>query len=332
MNIGIIGLGRMGGTMANTINKLNDRGIFLSAVASTSLTKALAFKEKYHARKACKNGISLIQNPNVDLVYIATPHSAHEKYVREAILNKKPVLCEKPFTTDSIKAEELIKLAEYHQTFLAEAMWTRYMPSRKMIAELIEKNIIGQIKMIRADLSYSIEYKERLVDPKKGGGAFLDLGVYPINFVSMFIKDNPIKIISSCTYTENHLDETDMITLVYPDNVIAVLSCSMGSFSDKKGIIQGTKGYIEVDNINNPLEIKVFLNNSELIKDIKVEEQISGYEYELLECKKCLEKGDIESESMPLSETLRMHKLYDTIRKELKIVYPFDSKSDNLIN
>ncbi len=332
MNIGIIGLGRMGSTMAETINRLNDKGIYLYAVASTNLKKAEAFKEKYHAQVACGSGDSLIKRRNVDLVYIATPHSYHEQYVTLALYNLKPVLCEKPFTTDYKKAERLLKLAKRNETFVAEAMWTRYMPSRKIISELLELGVIGDIKAVRADLSYNIEFKDRMLNPIKGGGVFLDLGVYPIHFVSMFVQGDPIKVEASCITTDKHLDESDVITLIYPNNIIASITCSMSSFSDKKGIIQGTKGYIEVDNINNPLEIKVFLNNSDLIKTINIHEEVNGYEYELLACKEAIEKGLLESPYLPHSEILRMHKLYDLIRHKMKIIYPFDSDKPTMIN
>lgn len=331
MNIGIIGLGRMGSTMAETINRLNDKGIYLYAVASTNLQKAEVFKEKYHAQIACSSGLTLIKHQELDLVYIATPHAYHQEYVELALNNLKPVLCEKPFTTDYERAQKLLSLSKRNKTFVAEAMWTRYMPSRKIISEILSSGVIGDIKMVRADLSYAIEFKDRMLDPKRGGGAFLDLGVYPIHFVSMFIPDDPIKIEASCVTTDNHLDESDVITLVYPNNIIASISCSMNSFSDKKGIIQGTKGYVEVDNINNPLEIKVFLHNNELIKTINIQEEVNGYEYELFACKEALEKGLLESPLLPHFEILRMHKLYDLIRNKMNIVYPFDSDRTNII-
>lgn len=326
MNIGIIGLGHIATTMARTIKRLKNEDIRLYAVASRTALKAKRFAKRFGVDVHYGSYEELFNDPKVDLVYVATPHALHFECAVQAIKAHKPVLIEKPITTDFSRGELLFKEAEKERVFIAEAMWTRYMPSRKIIQDTIDSGIIGKVVSIRADLSYAIEYKKRMLDPSLGGGALLDLGVYPLNFACMFIKDDPLSINASCTYTNNHLDETDTFTLSFPNNVIAELSCSMRSFSDKRGIIQGTDGHIEVDNINNPQAIRIFNNKQKQLKKIKIQELVSGYEYELLECEKALKEGKLEPPSMPSSESLRMLKIYDDIRTKLGIVYPFDSK------
>ncbi len=324
MNVGILGLGRIATTMADTISHLGIYGINLYAVASRSFERAESFRKQHGAKIAYGSYEELLKDRKVDLVYIATPHAIHYQNCMACIDARKPVLCEKPFTTDALKAQRIFAQAKKNKVFITEAMWTRYMPSRKVINSLIESKLIGELVSIRVDLSYSIEDKSRMVDPKLGGGALLDVGVYPLTFACMVTNSHPHSFHAQCTYTENRLDETDVFVLNFDKGVTATCTCSMSSLSDRRGIIQGTKGFIEVDNINNPLLIKVYNQNLQLIKTEEIVEKFSGYEYELFECAKCLEEKKLECSSLPHEETIKMLKLTDAIRERLGIVYPFD--------
>ena len=320
MNIGILGAGNIAVSMARTVSGMKDAECY--AIASRTLAKAEKFAADHGFRKAYGSYEELVRDSNVDLVYIATPHSEHYENALLCINNGKPVLCEKAFTVNAGEAEKLKKAAAEKKVFVTEAMWTRYMPSRKLIDELLVSGIIGKVDMLTANLSYVIHQNKRLTDPELAGGALLDVGVYGINFALMHFGKDIERIDSSAVMTDTGVDGRESITVRYRDGRIAVLTHGMFSRSDRKGIFYGDKGYIVVENINDPYEINVYDTNDVLIKHIDVPEQITGYEYQVYESLDCIKKGLTESISMPLDESIFMMKIMDSIRKDWGLVYP----------
>ena len=320
--IGIMGSGNIAGIMAETIKRM--KNVKLYAVASRTKVKADAFAGKYGCKKAYGSYEELVADKKVDLIYIATPHSEHYENARLCILNGKPVLCEKAFTANAVQAEELIALAREKEVLIAEAMWTRYMPMLTTIQEVLGSGIIGELKTLTANLGYVIDTVPRLQEPSLAGGALLDVGVYTINFATMIFGNNIESIESTCTYTNSGVDEQNSITIKYADGKVAVLNSSMVSLSDRKGVIYGTKGFAVVDNINNFEAITVYDTKYKQIASYKRPKQISGYEYEVEACLKALDTKQLECVQMPHSETIRMMKIMDSIRKQWGIVYPFE--------
>lgn len=320
--IGIIGTGNIASVMADTVNKMKNAKLY--AVASREKVKADVFAGKYGCKKAYGSYEELASDNKVDLIYIATPHSEHFTNAKMCIEHGKPVLCEKAFTANAAQAEELIRLSEEKGVFLAEAMWTRYMPMLTTIREVIGSGVIGEPKTLTANLGYVLNHVERLKDPSLAGGALLDLGIYPLNFALMLFGYNIARISSSCTYTDTGVDEQDSITLEYIDGRVAHLNCSMVSLSDRKGIIYGTKGFIIVENINNFESIAVYDSLYKKVGLYKCPKQISGYEYEVEASIKAIRSRQNECVEMPHAETLRVMKIMDSIRKEWGIVYPFE--------
>lgn len=322
MKIGVLGTGTIAGILSETFNQLKEVECY--AVASRTLEKAEAFKEKYKYEKAYGSYEELVKDPNVDLVYITSPHSRHFEDMKLCIENHKAVLCEKAFCVNANQAKEIKKLARENNVFVTEAMWPRYMPSRKLIDEVINSGIIGKINVMTADLAYIIYMNDRIVNPDLAGGALLDVGVYGVNFALSHFGDEIERIESSVKFTDTGVDGMECITLFYKGNKMANLVHSIYSRSDRKGIIWGDKGYIMVENINNPNRIRVFDTNDNLIKEIPVPKQISGYEYQVLECQKCLEEGRIESYSMPLDYSIKLLEITDKIRNKWNLKYPFE--------
>lgn len=255
-NVGIMGAGNIAGVMADTLNKMT--GVRLYAVASREKVKADVFAGKYGCKKAYGSYEELVTDKKVDLIYIATPHSEHFANARLCIEHGKPVLCEKAFTANAAQAEELIKLSEEKGVFLAEAIWTRYMPMLATIREVLGSGVIGEPKTLTANLGYVIDNVPRLQEPALAGGALLDVGVYTLNFALMLFGGNIDKVVSNCTYTKTGVDEQNSITLQYKDGKVAHLNSSIVSQSDRKGIIYGTKGFAVVENINNFASITVY--------------------------------------------------------------------------
>ncbi len=320
MNIGIIGAGSIAVSMARTVSGM--KGAECYAIASRTLAKAERFAADHGFAKAYGSYEELVRDDNVDLVYIATPHSEHLENAMLCISNGKPVLCEKAFTVNALEAEMLKKAAAEKKVFVTEAMWTRYMPSRRLIDDLLASGIIGKVDMLTANLSYPIQGKKRLTDPALAGGALLDVGVYGINFALMHFGKDIERIDSSVVMTDTGVDGRESITVRYKDGRLAVLTHGMYTRSDRRGVFYGDRGYIVVENINDPREINVYDANDVLIKHVDVPEQITGYEYEVYESLDCIQKGLTESVSMPLDESVFMMKVMDGIRRDWGLIYP----------
>ena len=325
-NIGIMGSGNIAGIMAGTINKMKNVRVY--AVASRQQVHADVFAGKYGCKKAYGSYADLVADKKVDLIYVATPHSEHYENVKMCLEAGKPVLCEKAFTLNAAQAEELVRIAAEHKVFLAEAMWTRYMPMLTTIREVIGSGIIGEPKTLTANLGYMISDKERLTNRALGGGALLDVGVYTINFALMIFGHNISKIASCCTFTETGVDEQNAICLQYYDGKAANLNSSMVSLSDRQGIIYGTKGFAVVENINNFESIAVYDKQYKKVASYKCPKQISGYEYEVAACIDAIKCGQIECAQMPHSETLRVMRIMDEIRSQWGMKYPCEAQEE----
>lgn len=320
--IGIIGAGHIAHKMADTLNQMEHAEAY--AIASRQLDKAEQFAKEHDMPRAYGSYEELVKDSNVDLVYVATPHSHHFEHASLCIEHGKPVLCEKAFTANAKQAEALLNLAHKRNVFITEAIWTRYMPFSKTIRQLIDSGKIGTPMTITANLSYPITHKERIMRPELAGGALLDLGVYPINFAMMAFGHDIKQITSACIKTSTGVDAQNSITFCYNDGRMAVLQSNIFCAGDRQGIISGDKGYIIVDNENNPQKASVYSTTHELLEEVHCPPRISGYEYEVEACIKALEQGAIETEDMPHAETLRIMQMLDGLRKEWGIRFPMD--------
>ena len=320
MKIGILGCGVMAETFADTLRQMGE--VECCAAASRTLKRAEEFAGKYGFKKAYGSYEELCADPEVELIYIATPHSSHFDIMKLCIRHKKPVLCEKSFTVNAREAEQIREYAEQEQVFVAEAIWTRYMPSRNMIQEIIDSGIIGDISVLTANLSYPISHKERIMRPELAGGALLDIGVYGVNFAMMHFGTDIERIESSVRMTDTGVDAMESITIFFRGGRMAVLTHDIYSRSDRKGIFYGEKGYIIVENINNPQSISVYDTEDRLVRRMDVPKQISGYEYEVLECIDAVRSGEKESSSMPLSDSIKVMEIMDQLRGQWGLVYP----------
>lgn len=326
MNFAILGAGHVAEKISRTINLLRKSGndeVSLYAVASRNIEKAKAFAEKYQIQNAYGSYEELVSDPRVDLVYIATPHPFHAEHARLAIDHGRNVLCEKPFTVNAKEAREIFQLAKEHDVLITEAIWTRYQPMRRIIREKVFSGVIGDPVLISANLCYDMIKKDRIAKAALAGGALLDVGIYTLNFAEM-IFGRPDHVEASSVRSEQGIDLTSSYDLSWKDGKMAVLHSSALCPSDRRGMIAGTKGYITVDNINNPEALHVFNSDHEEIETIPAPEQATGYEYEILEAMQCIRDGKKECPSMPHEETVHILELMDQIRAQLGIRYPFE--------
>lgn len=324
IRIAILGAGRIAGIMAKTLNGMKEKDARFTcyAVAARELERAECFAREYGFEKAYGSYEEMLSDEKVDLVYIATPHSHHYGHIRLCLEHGKHVLCEKAFTVNAAQAEEVLALAEKKGLLLTEAIWTRYMPARGMIKELLESGVIGNACMLTANLCYLINWKERIMRPELAGGALLDIGIYPLNFAVMAFGDDIVKVDSSVQMTETGVDGQESITLHFADGKMAVLNSSINGLGDRRGIIYGENGFLEVKNVNNPQSITIYGKDYEPVKTIPCPEQVTGYEYEVLSCLDAIEAGRIECPEMPHADTIRMMKLMDGLRAQWGLKYP----------
>ena len=321
LRVGIIGAGWIAEKAAITLNGLTQCEAY--AIASRTLEKAQAFAAEWQMPKAYGSYTELINDPDVDLVYVATPHSHHYDVTKEALMADKPCLVEKAFMANYRQAKEIIDLAHARKVFLAEAIWTRYQPVVKMMRELIASRI-GTPRLVTATLGYSMGEKPRIMRPDLCGGALLDLGVYALNFVRMFFEAGIVSIDSQCVKSATGMDLTNAITLVLSDGVLCNLQTSAACVGDNIGVVAGTEGNLIIDNINNPQKITVNGPDRTYIETIPVPQQITGYEYQVLACHEALAEGLLEPREMPHEETLYIMQLMDDLRRKWGVVYPMD--------
>lgn len=320
MKFAILAPGHIAHSMARAVSEIEK--IERYAVASRDYGRAADFAKQWGFEKAYGSYEELAKDPQVELVYVASPHSHHYEHAKLCLQHGKHVLVEKAFTVNARQAKELIQLSEEKGLLLAEAIWTRYMPSRKMIDELLTEGVLGNVTSLTANLGYILAHVERMQSPELAGGALLDLGVYPINFALMAFHGPVKEVNASAILSPRGVDWMNSITLTFADGKMAVLHSDMLAQTDRQGVISGDKGYLEVQNINNCEEIRVYDLERKLTARYQVPEQINGYEYEVLSCIKAIEEGRTECEEMPHSQTLLVMELLDTIREQWGMVYP----------
>lgn len=326
MRVGILGCGYIAQKMALTLRMMQANGedVCLYAAAARNLEKARAFCEKEGGQVAYGSYEEMVQDPNVDLVYVATPHSHHARHMELCLNNGKPVLCEKAFTANAKQARRVIALGREKNLLVAEAIWPRYMPCRKIINDLIASGAIGEPRRLTANLHYLIEGKERIWNPHLAGGALLDVGIYPLTFCGMIFGEDVVKTESSVQMMDTGVDRQETLNLYYADGRVAQLSAGAESRSDRLGYIGGTEGFIHVENVNNPEKITLYKASEEYAvpHDIPVPKQLTGFEYQVRACKEALDNGWIECPQMTHAQIIRMMEIMDGFRRQWGMVYP----------
>ena len=322
LRLGILGAGKIAGIMARTLREMEN--VQAWAVASRERERAEEFARTYGIERAYGSYEELVEDPAVDLIYVATPHSHHAEHCLLCIEHGKPVLCEKAFTANAAQARQVLARAEERGVFLTEAIWTRYMPSRRMIDDLIGEGALGEVVSLTANLGYPLTHVERIMEPALAGGALLDIGIYPLNFASMVLGDEVEDVTSACVKTSTGVDAQSSIVLRYRDGKMATLHTTVLAATEQYGIIYGTKGYLIAHNINNIDRISLFGPDRSLRREITVPKQITGYEYEVEACRRALETGALECPEMPHAQTLRMMEQMDALRRDWGVRYPFE--------
>lgn len=318
--IGILGTGVMAGRMADTIVQMQEAEVY--AVASRSEEKAQEFGKKYGAQKCYGSYDALMEDPDVEMIYIAAPNHLHYQQARACILNEKPVLLEKPFTLNEQQAQALIDLAEMHQVFLCEAMWVRFMPLLHYLKKELENEKIGEVTSVMADIGYDLKEKERVNRLDMGGGALLDIGVYPITLALAVLGKDIDNISTSMVRMNSGVDAQECVNLTYTSGAIAGLYITMLSATERQGRIYGTEGYIEVDDINNYQCYRIYDKTGNLLETVERPDQISGLEYEVQACIHAIRGKKLECQEMTHSDTVFLMRVLDAVRRTWDMKFP----------
>lgn len=319
---GIIGTGTISTTFATALNSMENTK--LVGVASRSLSKAKDFAEKFQLEKAFGSYEDIVKDADIDVIYIGTPHTEHKANAELCIKNGKAVLCEKPFTINVHESEYLISLAKEHKVFIMEAMWTKFLPTTIKVKQWIKEGRIGKVKHIRANTGYraSFDANSRLYSPDLGGGALLDVGIYPITYVVHMLDCLPDEVIGSAEFGITNVDEQNVIILKYKDGIIADLSSSVATELGHDAMIIGEKGKIVVPKFWYTEEAYLYNDKNELIESFKQPHLKNGYEYEAYEVNNCLRESKLESDKLPLKDTLEIMRIMDNIRADWGLEYP----------
>jgi predicted dehydrogenase len=308
-------------------------GAVIGAVGSRSQERGDDFARQFGVPTVHASYEELVSNPNLDAIYIATPHSGHAPCAKLCIEHGKPVLVEKPFTINAAEAKSVIDLARSKGVFCMEGMWTRFFPAMAKLRELVKEGAIGEVKMIHADFGFRTDINPagRIWDTALGGGALLDVGIYPVSFARMLLGI-PTDAVSLANLGTTNVDEVTGIVLKFKNGAVAVLSTGIRVNTPLQAIVLGENGSIYV---NGPgwhnaeggwwkpegLTIKRHGASDEIIN---LPYPGSGFQFEADEVQRCVRAGLLESPILPLSETLQIMELLDTVRGQIGLKYPAD--------
>jgi predicted dehydrogenase len=321
---GILGTGSIAKQFATGLSVLPDAK--LVAVGSRTREAAEAFGQRFDAPKRHTSYEALAADPEVDIIYVATPHPMHAPNTILCLNAGKAVLCEKPFTVNLREAEGVVRLAREKNLFLMEAMWTRYIPIVVKVREWIKAGRIGEVRMVSGDFGFRGDINEegRLFNLKYAGGALLDVGIYPISFASMVYGKQPSRVSTMAHIGSTGVDEQAGMIFGYDGGQMAVLYTAVRTDTPQEVDILGTEGAIR---IHAPFWKGTKATISWPNKGSETTELPyvgNGYNFEAAEAGKCLREGRLESATMPLDETLALMETLDRIRKEWGLKYPMD--------
>lgn len=320
-NWGIMATGKIAHSFAKAVNYVSDAKLY--ACASRTVEKAEEFASLYGAEKAYGSYEQLAADPNVDIIYVASPMSCHYENVKLCFEHGKNVLCEKSITLNVSQLDELISIAKEKDLFFMEAMWMKCQPAFLKAKEWVSQGRIGEIKAIRADFSNSPEFDpgDRLFRPELGGGALLDQGVYPLSLITAFLGYDPVGISSSVNIGGLGVDMDEAVIMQYK-NAYASFVSGFEIENDNRAMIVGNKGRIDFGTWFFFTDtVKLYDENGRPVEESKTPHLCNGYEYEIMEAQKCMADGLKESRLIPLSDTRAIMKIMDSLRKSWGFSY-----------
>lgn len=318
LRFAIMGTGVLATKVADTVNQM--LGVYLYAISSDNYIHAKEFSEKYNVKKYYDSHQELTEDVNVDLIYICTPTDTHFEYTKLCLLNKKNVLCEAPIAVTKENIEELMHISVENNTFFAEAMLSRYMPSAWQLQQMVNKNTIGNISSLSASVGADLSTLYHVSSSKKSGGALLNIGLYSLAIASIAFGTDIVQVSSAATLFDTGVDALESIILQFKDGKIATLENNVTVSGDNLGILYGKNGIIHFWPLENIQYFELFDDTGKKMAEFKSPAQISGYEYAIAASMEAIANGEIECVEMPHNEILRIVTLVEQLRNNWGIV------------
>ena len=325
---GILGTGGIAKKFAEGLKSVPDAEI--AAVGSRAEDTAESFAESFSIGHRHGSYESLANDPDVDVVYVATPHPFHMENTLLCLNAGKAVLCEKPFAINTSQAQKMIDTAKKKKLFLMEAMWTRFLSVITKVGQWLEDEVIGEVRMVRANFGFRADWipERRWLNPQLGGGALLDVGVYCISLASMIFKQPPQKIVSTAHLGQTGVDEQSAFIFGYDKGQLSVLTSAISTNTENHAIISGTRGSIKIHSQFWCGTVATLSIEGKEEKTVEMPLEGNGYNYQAEEVMNCMQAGKIQSEVMPLNETLSIMKTMDSIRKQWGLEYPVEKTDE----
>lgn len=324
MKWGIISTGTIAHNFAKTVAAMSGE-TEVYAVASRSQESAQAFADQYGIKKAYASYEELVHDDNVDIVYVATPHSLHYENMMLCLEHGKNILCEKSFTVTAEQAGKIYNVAKEKNLFVMEGFWTKYLPIYRDVEKLINDGVIGDIHMVTAQYGYCTAGSRtaRKFDPALAGGTLLDIGVYAIGFAAMMLGYQPKSVQSLVKLNDVGTDEYSTILMQYENGAIAQLTTAIQITIPVLGCVYGSKGYLIIPEFKNPNQIQVILNDGTSYT-IDKEVEINGFEYEIREAERCLLEKCQYSQILTPDQSVAVMKIMDQVRDIWNMKFPFE--------
>ncbi len=319
MRWGIVGPGGIAGQFARAVAEMPEGQVV--AVSSRSIVRARAFAEQHGIARAYEGVEDFVADDGIDAVYVATPHSRHEADVLAAVGAGKHVLCEKAFALDAVQAERMVAAARGAGVFLMEAMWARFLPAYRTLRSLLDEGAIGEPLMVEADFGFRapVDPHHRLFDLGQGGGALLDLGIYPVQLCA-FVLGLPERVVADGVVGETGVDETMAALLHHAGGRLGVAKASLRTPLSCTARISGTAGWIDLPAFMH-CPATLTLHRMSGVETIDASFAGEGLRFEIEEVQRCVAEGATESSIMPLDETVALMRVLDTIREHLGVVF-----------
>lgn len=318
---GILSTGTIAHNFAKTTRRMKGE-VELYAVASRSRESAEAFGEAYGIPKRYDSYEALAADPQVDIVYIGTPHSRHEEDMKLLIGAGKHILCEKSFTTDAAQAAEIFRLAKEKGVFVMEGFWTKFIPVYRDVERILASGVIGEVRAVTAQYGYTTGRQARKFDAELAGGTLLDIGVYAIGFACMMLGYGFDDVVSQLVMNDEGTDMTDAITL-RRGNAVAQIVCAIGANMPTHAAVYGTLGHIDIPDFKNPERVTLAVDGQEP-EVISRPFEVNGFEYEIREAMDCASAGKLQSERMSAEHTVAVMRIMDEVRRQNGLRFPFE--------
>lgn len=320
---GIIGAGKIAGKFATDLATLPQANLY--AVASRTKEKAAAFAKTFQFQKSFGSYEAMLKDPDLEVVYVATPHVFHCAHALLCMDYGKAVLCEKPFAMNTKEVQLMVNKAKEKKVFLMDALWTLCLPHILKTKAIVESGQLGNLVSVKADFGFRADFdpNSRLFDTNLGGGSLLDIGIYPA-LLALFLLGKPKTITAAAHIGQTNIDEECAVFLDYGNGQTANLHATLLARTPIEAYVYCEKGYIHIPSRFHEHVKGITILEYDGLKEsfIPFDYQVVGYKYEAAEVMRCLSEGKLESELVPLQFSLDLMGLLDSIREQIGLVYP----------